>query len=159
MRKLFGALLAMGLLVGAPAAADDMAVVKAFYEDLLSNPSGDDLGDRVRKVVAEDWVSTPQPRGGPGAEGMVKTLAGFGKAVPDLNWAPQEILQDGNRYIVRSIATGTPKGKLFGIEAKTGFKIMSIDIHTLKDGRIVRSYHVEDWARAMRQIAGGAKKH
>ena len=36
---------------------------------------------------------------------------------------------------------------------------MSIDIHTLKDGRIVRSYHVEDWARAMRQIAGGAKKH
>ena len=90
---------------------------------------------------------------------MVKTLAGFGKAVPDLNWAPQEILQDGNRYIVRSIATGTPKGKLFGIEAKTGFKIMSIDIHTLKDGRIVRSYHVEDWARAMRQIAGGAKKH
>ena len=159
MRKLLGALLAMALLAGAPAAADDMAVVKAFYEDLLSNPRGEDLGDRVRKVVAEDWVSTPQPRGGPGAEGMVKTLAGFGKAVPDLNWTPQEILQDSDRYIVRSIATGTPKGKLFGIEAKAGFKIMSIDIHTVKDGRIVRSYHVEDWARAMHQIAGGVKKH
>ena len=38
MRKLFGALLAMGLLVGAPAAADDMAVVKAFYEDLPQQP-------------------------------------------------------------------------------------------------------------------------
>lgn len=109
MRKLFGTILALGLLASAPAAADDMAVVKAFYEDLLSNPRGHDLGDRMRKVVAKDWVSTPWSHGGFGAEGMVKTLAGFGKAVPDLNWAPQEMLQDGNRYIVRSIVIGTPK--------------------------------------------------
>jgi predicted ester cyclase len=159
MRKIIGALVALGLFAGAPAAADNMAPVKAFYEDLLSNPKGADLGDRVRAVVVEDWVSTPQPRGGPGAEGFVKSLQGFGKKIPDLKWSVQEILQDGDRYIVRSIATGTPQGKFFGVEAKAGFKIMTIDIHTVKDGKIVQSYHVEDWARAMRQITGGAKKH
>jgi len=64
MKKLFGTIWALGLLASAPAAADDMAVVKVFYEDLLSNPRGYDLGDWVRKVVAKDWVSTPRPHGG-----------------------------------------------------------------------------------------------
>ena len=30
---------------------------------------------------------------------------------------------------------------------------MSIDIHTIDGGKIVRSYHIEDWAGAMRQVA------
>jgi hypothetical protein len=30
---------------------------------------------------------------------------------------------------------------------------MSIDIHTIEAGKIVRSYHIEDWAGAMRQLA------
>ena len=39
---------------------------------------------------------------------------------------------------------------------KAGFKIMTIDIHEVKDGKIVQSYHVEDWARAIRQVSGKA---
>jgi hypothetical protein len=31
---------------------------------------------------------------------------------------------------------------------------MAIDIHELKDGMIARSYHVEDWASAMKQLKG-----
>ena len=142
------------ILMAAPlATADDKAVVRAFYADLLSNPKGDDLGDRVRQVVTEDWVSIPTPRGGPGAEGMTKTLAGFGKAIPNLTWDIQEILQDGDRYIVRSIATGTPVTEVFGVEPQgKSFKIMTIDIHTVKDGKIVQSYHVEEWLKAKYQL-------
>ena len=33
-----------------------------------------------------------------------------------------------------------------------GFKIMSIDIHTIEGGKIVCSYHIEDWIGAMRQV-------
>jgi hypothetical protein len=36
------------------------------------------------------------------------------------------------------------------------FKIMAIDVHTVEDGKIKRTYHVEDWAGAMRQLSGGA---
>ena len=133
--------------------ASDLDVVKAFYSDLLSNPRGDDLGERVRRVVIEDWVSIPTPRGGKGAEGFVKSLQGFGQKLPDLKWEPQEILQDGNRYIVRSIATGTPAKPFFGVEPNgRGFEIMSIDIHTVENGKIVRSYHIEEWHKALRQL-------
>ena len=160
MRRLIGPVAAAAIVMGAPAAgqANDRAVVEAFYSKLLSAPNAPDIAKRVRQVVAENWVSIPTPRGGPGAEGMVKSLKFFGSSVPDLKWTPQEILKVGNRYVVRSIATGTPQGKFFGVKAKAGFKIMSIDIHEVKGGRIVRSYHVEDWARAIRQVQGGKAK-
>ncbi len=139
-------------LLSAPVMADDLDVVKSFYADLLTTPA-DATGDMVRSVVSEDWVSIPTPRGGPGAEGLAKTLAGFGGVIPDLQWTPQEILQDGNRYIVRSIATGTPAVAFLGVEP-TGksFEIMSIDIHTVEDGKIVQSYHVEEWLSAKYQL-------
>ncbi|MEL6120830.1 MAG: ester cyclase [Pseudomonadota bacterium] len=142
------------VLVGSLAQADDREVVEAFYTQLLSAPNAPDIADRVADVVVEDWVSIPTPRGGPDAEGLVKSLQGFGAAIPDLNWEIQEILQDGNRYIVRSIATGTPAKPFFGIEPKgKSFEIMTIDIHTVEDGKIVRSYHVEEWAKAMQQLS------
>ncbi|WP_317057278.1 ester cyclase [Roseovarius rhodophyticola] len=132
--------------------ADDLDVIKSFYADLLTTPA-DVTSDAVRSVVAEDWVSIPTPRGGPGAEGLLKTLKGFGAVIPDLAWAPQEILQDGNRYIVRGKATGTPAVPFLGVEP-TGkrFEIMSIDIHTIEDGKIVQSYHVEEWLSAQQQL-------
>ena len=149
--------LAAALMLAAvlPGFADaDRAAVEAFYEDLLSNPKGDDLGKRVRNVITEDWVSIPTPRGGPGAEGMTKTLAGFGKTIPDLNWEIQEVMKIDNRYVVRSFATGTPVKEVFGVQPKGNtFRIMTIDIHKVKDGKIVESYHVEDWYRAKRQLA------
>lgn len=154
MIRLMSALLAMLMAMTLPASAEDRDVVSAFYTDLLSNPAGDDLGVRVRAVVSEDWVSVPTPRGGNGAEGITKTLAGFGRAIPDLNWEIKEILQDGDRFVVRSIATGTPVKKVFGVEpAGKSFEIMTIDIHTVKDGKIVRSYHVEEWLKAVQQLS------
>lgn len=158
MRKLIGAIVLAGAMLGLGSAAHadgDKAVVEAFYGKLLSNPTASDIDTKVRKVIAEDWISIPQPRGGAGADGMIKTLKFFGSIIPDLKFQPQEILQIGNRYVVRSIATGHPKGKFFGVDAKAGFEIMTIDIHTVENGRIVRSYHVEDWALAIRQVKGG----
>jgi hypothetical protein len=33
------------------------------------------------------------------------------------------------------------------------FKLMSIDVHTLEGGKIARTYHVEDWQGAFRQLS------
>lgn len=134
------------------AQADDLDVIKSFYADLLTTPA-DVTSDAVRSVVAEDWVSIPTPRGGPGAEGLLKTLQGFGAVIPDLAWEPQEILQDGDRYIVRGKATGTPAEPFLGVEPSgKSFEIMSIDIHTIEDGKIIQSYHVEEWLTAQQQL-------
>ena len=141
-------------------ASDELkAAVRPFYEKLLSAPNATDLAARAAKVVVEKWESIPKPRGGRDRAGLVKTLKGFGKAVPNLKWDIQEMLVDGNRVIVRSIATGTPAKPFFGVAPKgLGFEIMTIDIHTVENGKIVKSYHVEDWARAIRQVAGKKKK-
>ena len=33
------------------------------------------------------------------------------------------------------------------------FKVMSIDIHDIADGKVVRSYHIENWMGAVRQLS------
>ena len=35
-----------------------------------------------------------------------------------------------------------------------GVRVMTIDIHTVRDGKLAVAHHVEDWATALRQLAG-----
>ena len=137
-----------------PARADDRAVVEAFYSQLLTKPASSNIAANAQKIIAPDWLSLGNNSGkGKTRAQFIRQMSGFGKAVPNLKWVPQEILRQGNRYVVRARATGTPTGKLFGIPPSgKSFDIMSIDIHTVENGMIVRSYHIEDWASAIRQL-------
>lgn len=83
--------------------------------------------------------------------GMIQFLW---QAVPDLKWEVQEMLQDGNRVIVRSHATGTPAGDFMGMKGngQKKFSMMTIDIHTVENGQVVKIFHVEDWITAMKQM-------
>lgn len=77
--------------------------------------------------------------------------------IPDLKWEPQEVIEKGNKVIVRIKVSGTPnspKGKFFGVptDGSKSFLMMSIDIHTIKDGKVINIYHVEDWATALKQM-------
>ena len=75
--------------------------------------------------------------------------------IPDLDCDVQAMHQDGNFATVRSRATGTPIAPFFGVDGQCrSFDIMTIDVHKLEDDIIVRTYHLEDWAGAMRQLAG-----
>ncbi len=130
----------------------EVKAVQAFYE-MLSNPTDAALADKAAEVIDINWDSEPTPRGGDGLEGFVKSIQAFGQIIPDLEWVPQEILKDGNRYIVRSMATGTPVQPFLGVQPSgKSFQIMSIDIHTVENGKIVKSYHVEEWATAIMQL-------
>ena len=113
-----------------------------------------DVPDRAVKIMAANWESIGDYSGAnKSRDQFVRQLQGFGKLMPDLKWSVQEIMQDGNRYVVRSRVTGTPTGPLFGVPPSgKAFDSMSIDIHTVENGAIVRSYHIEDWAGALRQI-------
>ena len=130
----------------------DVKAVQTFYE-MLSNPNDPELAEKAAEVIDVNWDSEPTPRGGDGLDGFVKSIQAFGDMIPDLEWEPQEILKDGDRYIVRSIATGTPVKPFFGVQPSgKSFRIMSIDIHTVEDGKIVQSYHIEEWATAIMQL-------
>ena len=94
------------------------------------------------------------------AEQLIGQLEFFWKLIPDLKWEPQEIMNDGDTYIVRSRATGSPNGDFMGMptDGSKSFDIMTIDIHKMKDGKFLSTHHVEDWAVGMGQLKGPKQK-
>ncbi|MEO0370523.1 MAG: ester cyclase [Pseudomonadota bacterium] len=126
-----------------------------FYE-LLSNPGSAELTSEFQEVTHERWESIGNYTGqNKTREVFLGQMGGFAQLMPDLDWEVQAMHQDGNVITVRSRATGTPVAPLFGVDGEgRSFDILTIDIHELEDGKIVRTYHVEDWATALQQLAG-----
>jgi len=152
--------LAAAMLSALPAASAGLdkpkaqALVDGFYA-MLNKPADKDIGALAGTVLAADWKSYASDTAFKDRDGFVKQVIGFGKLIPDLTWTVKDVLVDGDRIIVRSTASGTPNGPLFGVEPQgRSFSIMTIDIHTVKDGKLVTAHHVEDWASALRQLAG-----
>ncbi len=135
--------------------ADDTATVTTFY-DLLSNPGSQQHVVAFEAATSDDWVSMGDYSGNDKTrEAFLGQMGGFAQLMPDLNWSIEDMHQDGDTLIVRSRATGTPVAPFFGVDGQgRSFDIMTIDIHELEDGVIVRTYHVEDWAGALRQLSG-----
>ncbi len=147
--------------------------VRFLYGEVFSATTAPDLAARLGRVLAPAWESIGDYSGAKKTrEQFAAQLAGFGKLIPDLTWRIEELIEAGNRVIVRGRASGTPVGELFGVPAGgKRFDIMSIDIHTFDGGgvypagsaaegrrgsiegdMIVRTYHIEDWAGALRQL-------
>lgn len=134
----------------------DRELVESLYAKVLTAGGSKDIPADAAGILAEGWASIGNYSGqNKDRTAFVKQVSGFFQLIPDLAWKIEEVLTDGNRYVVRSRATGTPRGPFFGVEP-TGkrFDIMTIDIHTVEDGRIARTYHVEDWAGALGQLRG-----
>lgn len=128
------------------------ASIAPFYK-ALNAEFASDSAELIRQATAADWVSC---RGNDVCNSRDEVIAGIAarlKSVPDLKWQIKDVLVSGNQVTVRGEATGTPVGEFFGA-AHTGksFKVMSIDVHTLEGGKMIHSYHIEDWIGAVRQL-------
>jgi len=130
------------------------ALIAPFY-DVLNRPAQKNVAESVQSVTVEGWRSYASETMSKSRQEFIAQVSGFGKLIPDLSWDIKEVLVAGDRIIVRSEASGTPAGEFFGVpHSGRSFKVMAIDIHTVKDGKLVRAHHVEDWASALRQLAG-----
>jgi steroid delta-isomerase-like uncharacterized protein len=128
------------------------AVVAPFY-DALNKPASKDVRALIEGVASPDWRSIAGESASKGRDEFVQQVLGFGKLIPDLAWDIKEVFADGDRVIVRSEASGTPAGDFMGVpHGGKRFAIMTIDVHTVADGKLVRAHHVEDWASALRQL-------
>lgn len=159
MMKIFAPFLVVMALVACTATmgaqAGQRAVVAPFYA-FLSNPTSDAAAEAARGAMADGWVSIGDYSGKTKSEDQfIGQIGGFGKLVPDMNWEMVEVIEAGDKVIVRGRATGKPQGPMFGVDGQgRSFEIMSIDIHTIKNGKIVETHHVEDWSTALRQLSG-----
>jgi predicted SnoaL-like aldol condensation-catalyzing enzyme/predicted ester cyclase len=143
-------------IAGAPAplTAEQARTIVAPLYDALNQPAKKDVAALLAKATNpdyqsystnEDWLSRNQ---------LADVFKTIGTAVPDLRWTIKDILVSGDQIVVRGEATGTPERELFGAKP-TGksFKTMSIDVFTVKGGKLASAYHVENWVGALQQIS------
>lgn len=128
-------------------------LVATFY-DALNEPAKKDVDALVKSSTTPDWLSC----GGNATDcvGQATVIAGFkrrGMVVPDLKWSVSDVVVTGDIVTVRGEASGTPVQEFLGVKptGKT-FRILYISVHTIRDGKIAHSYHVEDYAGAVRQL-------
>jgi predicted ester cyclase len=143
---------------GSPASAQmteesARASLVPFYK-ALNAANANDAPELIKQSTAPGWVTC---RGNDLCNTREEVMAGVGqrlRAIPDLKWEIKEVLVSGNHVVVRGEATGTPAGELMGTPTNgKSFKLMSLDVHTIESGKIARTYHVEDWQGAFRQMS------
>ena len=152
------AVMAIAIAVPANAAisAKNKAAIDAFYSALNSK----DLS-RLDAAVSTNWDDLPlAPQQGPGREGFKSTAQYFFTAFPDLHVTNEQIVADGDMVVVRSTLSGTQHGEFSGMSpSDRHFSIMVMDMHQMLNGKIVRTWHVENWLGMMFQTgAWPAKK-
>jgi steroid delta-isomerase-like uncharacterized protein len=88
-----------------------------------------------------------------GRDTSIKVVTNFANSIPDMKFDIKEVLVAGDRVVVRGEVTGTPAGDLFGVpHTGKSFSIMTIDIQSIKDGKIAKTYHMENWLSALAQL-------
>jgi ketosteroid isomerase-like protein len=153
--------LAAVLLTGASAAsaqslteAQARAAIAPWYS-LFNVASRGDVKAIQEQILTPDYESCAGYLPGEcwGRDTSIKVVSGFATSIPDMKFDIKEVLVAGDRVIVRGEVTGTPAGDLFGVpHTGKSFRMMAIDIQTIKDGKISKTFHMENWLSALGQL-------
>jgi predicted ester cyclase len=129
------------------------AIVAPFYRQALTVNTETTSTAVLERILADGFQSINGQETKSKAA-LIKQVEFFWKLIPDLKWEPQDLVIGGNKVVVRSVASGSPKGSFMGLEldGSRAFKIDTTDIHEIEDGRIARVHHLEDWATAIKQL-------
>src|SRR5262245_8240086 len=130
------------------------AIIARWYS-LFNVATRGDVKSIQEQVLTSDYESCSGYLPGEcwGRDTSIKVVGNFAKSIPDMKFDIKEVLVAGDRVIVRGEVTGTPAGELFGVpHTGKSFRIMAIDIQTIKDGKIVTTYHMENWLSALGQL-------
>jgi len=127
-------------------------IVAPLYE-ALNEPTKKDVPALLANATNPDYQSCSTNSDCLSRDQLAGVFTALGKIIPDLHWTIKDIWTSGNRIVVRGEATGTPTGELYGAKP-TGksFKTISIDMFTVRDGKLATAYHVENWMAATEQI-------
>lgn len=128
-------------------------IVRPFYTACLNADSGVDIQQVIDSLLANNFlnINTAQSIDKPHFKEYVP---GLFKMIPNLTTEIQEMIQEGNKVVVRSIVSGNPVGNFFGIpvDGSKRFSIMAIDIHTVENNQITAVHHLEEWITAFQQL-------
>ena len=130
------------------------AVIAPWYS-LFNVASRGDVKAIQEQILTEDYESCAGYLPGEcwGRETSIKVVSNFANSIPNMKFDIKEVLVAGDRVIVRGEVTGTPSGDLFGVpHSGKSFRIMAVDIQTIRDGKIAKTFHMENWLSAIGQL-------
>ena len=108
----------------------------------------------LREAVTPDWEYIPEPPGQqPGPDQMIPIFKDLAIALPDMHIQIFDLLVQDNRVGTRAEVSGTQSGPLMGIAAtKKPIRFAIHSFHELRDGRVAKTWHLEDWLSVFRQL-------
>lgn len=129
-------------------------LVEPFYTKILSRSSGANVQETAKAILAPDWKSIGDYSGKIKSRSeFVAQFQAMTHLIPDLNWQIEEVIVAGNKVVVRGRGTGTPVDTFLGLAPQgRSFDILTIDIHTVDNNKIVKTYHLENWLGAIAQL-------
>lgn len=132
---------------------DNKDLLTAFYRKCLTVNAETITNEVLGQILADNFTTNGSVESKT-KEQLIGQIGFFWKLIPDLKWEPQDMIADGNKVVVRSFASGTPNGDFMGTptDGTKSFKIMTIDIHQIVDGKLTTVHHLEDWGTAMKQL-------
>src|SRR5262245_26614392 len=144
----------VGISAPSIAANQISETVKLFYQAISANQP-----DLLDQVLAPGWEDfPPNPGQAPGRDGFKPLIGGFHKTFANLKVTNDDIIESGDKVVVRSTIEATQAGDFAGFPSKgRPFKTMAIDIHQFKDGKIIKTWHIEDWLGALHQMGAFEK--
>jgi ketosteroid isomerase-like protein len=161
MKKLTAFAISIFLFTGVSAASADgmteaqaRAIIAPWY-GLFNVASRGDVKTTQEQILTTDYESCSGylPTECWGRDTSIKVVSNFSNSIPDMKFDIKEVLVAGDRVIVRGEVTGTPAGELFGVpHTGKSFRMMAIDIQTVKNGKIAKTFHMENWLSALGQL-------
>jgi predicted ester cyclase len=134
--------------------AQARAIITPWYS-LFNVATRGDVKSIQEQVLTPDYETCAGYLPGEcwGRDTSIKVVSNFSNTIPDMKFDIKEVLVSGDRVIVRGDVTGTPAGDLFGVpHTGKSFRMMAIDIQTIKAGKIAKTYHMENWLSALNQL-------
>ncbi len=112
-------------------------VIRTFVEDVINQGRL----ERADDMVIENFVELdPLPGQTQGREGLKEIIRQIRAAFPDIHWAIDEMVAEGDKVFSRFTWTGTHKGAFLGVPA-TGRRITvkGVVIDRLESGKMADS--------------------
>jgi predicted ester cyclase len=133
------------------------ALVQPYYDALLARTPGA-VRANVEAVTTPSWHNCTDEDVCETREAAIKRWSEIRSLIPDFSIKLRDVLVAGDKIIVRGELSGRPVGPLMDVDPQgRSFHIMTTDIHDIARGKIVHSYHLEDWGRGIEQMRGEKK--
>jgi len=135
----------------------DLSPNKALFKRFHDAMNSDDLAvisQTIDEIVdPEVVIRTPLPVRGTGAQALKEVMEILLRSYPDLHCEIQDLIEEGDKVVGRTVVTGTNEGEYMGRPA-TGRAVTynEIFIFRFDDGRIVETWGVVDVLAQMKQL-------